>query len=527
MIFFTKNSDSQPRLLVSPRTTAVFGVSIWVFFLAGGGVAAASDVAAEPGELISIGDTIVEALDRDDRQLASGQFFDSYTVDAVAGSELFIALSSSEFDSFLWLLDSSGDVVSIDDDSGSRLGSVISSYLVPETDTYTLWVSSYSAEETGRYRLWLNEIPFVGVSTPIALGEQFSGWLTGGDLQLDTGHFYDVFSFDASPGRALSIRLRSRDAHLWLLNDEATVLAASDPLDESRSESVINFVPQIAANYTILASASEPRASARYLLELATDPVPTEAKEISDVIFDRLSGDRTASGIDPGPGDFQLATGQYLDIYKFDVEAGQNVALDLASVDFDGLLMVLDSEARIIASDDDSGVAFDASIRALELPVTGTYYVWVRSVFPGEEGAYALQFELASEPFANDPGLARSKSRSAPGSVSPTEHRLSLALEAKRPQARFQEFQAKGGNPFVGADRCVSSTTSFTAKVLICVGDPFAGTVEVSGPAGIVISPSSASFSVAADSCTTISPFSITSAGAGPGAKTITATVSG
>ena len=32
--------------------------------------------------------------------------------------------------------------------------------------------------------------------------------------------------------------------------------------------------------------------------------------------------------------DFQLATGQYLDVYTFDGQAGQNVTLELSSVDF-------------------------------------------------------------------------------------------------------------------------------------------------------------------------------------------------
>ena len=144
-------------------------------------------------------------------------------------------------------------MIAINDDSGDRLGAVISNFSLPETDTYKLWVSSYSAQETGDYRLSLNETPVVESSSPIAIGSRVNGRLRSGDLRFDTGQFYDAYTFEGTLDQVISIRLKSHDAHLWLLNDKEEVLAANS----HSSVAMINFVPPSISAYTILASSSE------------------------------------------------------------------------------------------------------------------------------------------------------------------------------------------------------------------------------------------------------------------------------
>ena len=184
---------------------------------------------------VAIGDVVEGALEPTDPVLSAGQIFDEYRFEGTQGQEILISLSSLEFDAFLWLAESTGNVVATDDDSFDRGGAVISQYSLPATGEYTLWVSSFGAGELGAYSLWLGEAPAGGPATPIDLGQVVDGELSlaAEDLQLSTGQIYDVYDFAASPGQAIFIEMESEelDAFLWLLDENGRVLSANDAFD--------------------------------------------------------------------------------------------------------------------------------------------------------------------------------------------------------------------------------------------------------------------------------------------------------
>ncbi|MGC1309658.1 MAG: PPC domain-containing protein [Phormidesmis sp.] len=92
-------------------------------------------------------------LDTADTQLADGSYFDSYEIAGSAGQRVSISLDSSEFDTFLGLLDSDGNlIVSNDDASESNLNSYISLTL-PTDGTYTVVATSFDPLSNGGYRL--------------------------------------------------------------------------------------------------------------------------------------------------------------------------------------------------------------------------------------------------------------------------------------------------------------------------------------------------------------------------------------
>jgi hypothetical protein len=79
-------------------------------------------------------------------------YADRYTFGAIAGKVATITLTSSSFDTYLYLRDASGNVVKSDDDGGGGTNSRIS-YALPSSGTYTIEVTSYGSYATGAYTL--------------------------------------------------------------------------------------------------------------------------------------------------------------------------------------------------------------------------------------------------------------------------------------------------------------------------------------------------------------------------------------
>jgi len=487
-------------------------------------------VGAERFPETAFGETIHGTLDDQDLPY-QGRLFDTYTFEGIEGQEIFFNLSSSEFDAFLWLLNDKGEVIAIDDDTGDTMGALISRFSLPYTGTYLVAVGSHDAGETGAYTLSLNEAPWVGYSgepEEIFIGEQVSGRLTHSSSQFLTGQFFNAYRFEASPGQAVSIEMHSErfDSYLWLLDSHGRVITVNDEGSgqSTAGSSKIVFFPPISGSYFIGVSSSEPMAVGEYELVLKTTFQPIqEAEAFSETVSGHLEA-----------FDFQLSTGQYLDVYTLEGEVGERITIGLSSSGFDSYLRVLDSAGNVLKEDDDSGVESDALIAHFVLPESGHYYVWVSSVFAGETGDYVLSL---NEPL---PSLrSRLDIR--------TEENLNLLLGKKNKGGGFIEQDKtflRKGQPFTDANRCVGDTTPYTAKVKICIGkrkESLSSTVTVSGPEGIVISQqnedpededpedqdskTSMDFTVSPDDCVTVGTFSIVSANAKAGVKTITATV--
>jgi hypothetical protein len=131
---------------------------------------------------ISIGQTISGTLSSSDclsplRTRPGGYkpYADRYKFYAVAGQRLAIALSSSAFDTYLYLIGPNGSVIASDDDGGggtnSRIPAGSGNYTAPSNGTYTIEVTSYSENRVGGYSLSLigTVIKFT-ISGHVALG---------------------------------------------------------------------------------------------------------------------------------------------------------------------------------------------------------------------------------------------------------------------------------------------------------------------------------------------------------------------
>jgi len=86
----------------------------------------------------------------------AGSYTDRYTFNAIAGRVATITMSSSSFDTYLYLRDAAGNVVRSDDDSGGGTNSRIS-YTLPSSGAYTIEATSYGSYGSGAYTLNLTQ----------------------------------------------------------------------------------------------------------------------------------------------------------------------------------------------------------------------------------------------------------------------------------------------------------------------------------------------------------------------------------
>ncbi len=92
--------------------------------------------------------------------------------------------------------------------------------------------------------------------------------------------------------------------------------------------------------------------------------------------------------------DRKLDNGKYLDVYQFQGQAGERVAIELESDAFDAVLGVVHNRALLVG-DNNSGGLTDALI-VVELPETGAYQVLVNTVKVGATGKYRLSWRAAT-----------------------------------------------------------------------------------------------------------------------------------
>jgi outer membrane protein assembly factor BamB len=110
---------------------------------------------------ISIGQTVNGVLSTSDCPFGDGTFYDPYSFTANAGQQIAVLMTSSDFDSFLFLNEPDGSLFAFDNNGGgglnSRIPSGVAFITLPVTGTYTIWANAFDpADTTGSYSLTLS-----------------------------------------------------------------------------------------------------------------------------------------------------------------------------------------------------------------------------------------------------------------------------------------------------------------------------------------------------------------------------------
>ena len=135
------------------------------------------------------------------------------------------------------------------------------------------------------------------------------------------------------------------------------------------------------------------------------------------VLATMLAGFASAGAGHLGPGDAQLASGEYFDRVTFEGAAGDQVVIQLSSSAFDPYVIVLGPDERpLIEVDDSPGAGLGVNV-TVQLPSAGQYTIIVTSAYAGETGGYALTISAAG----STPSAAPGKSTSPSPAQAPTQ----------------------------------------------------------------------------------------------------------
>lgn len=256
----------------------------------------------------------------------------------------------------------------------------------------------------------------------IAPGATVSGSLQRGDATLDSGEFADGYSFHASAGDRIDLRMSSSDfdSYLILKGPNGFSQDNDDAADGDRSAG-INVRAPSSGDYTITATSYQSGETGRYSLSFnagagtTTAPAQPRAQLTQPTrprgnTFGNLNGRQTGSGAQASAsngtlqagttsgrlarGDATLSSGEFVDTWTLDVQRGQTYTVRLSSGDFDPYLLVRGPGGLSEDNDDDSSQrGSNASRITFTAPADGQARVSATSYRSGESGGYQLTLE--------------------------------------------------------------------------------------------------------------------------------------
>src|SRR5690606_28566547 len=156
-----------------------------------------------------------------------------------------------------------------------------------------------------------------------------------------------------------------------------------------------------------------------------------------------------------GPGDSQLASGEYFDRITFQGNAGDVVLIEITSSAFDPYLIVLDQADNVLFQEDDSE-GFGLNVRVeYRLPATGSYTVVVTSASPGEAGGHSLGLsargQAAAGPAKGVPAAGGTPPAQAPAQPGLGGAQGNSAQPALQPRTVTGTVVDTQGRPIAGA----------------------------------------------------------------------------
>ena len=328
---------------------------------------------------------------------------DWYAVSLTAGTEYTIDLTSSDVDSYLYLMNSSGTQIDSDDDSGGNLNSQIV-YTPTSSGTSYLVSDSLGNNDIGSYQL---SISTGSTPTPTTSDDYINGIIvSGGDagdststaasVNLDsngdasiTGSVSgdnDCYQFTASGTGTATIDLTGLTDRVYmrLYDSNGSQLTSTSQTEES-SKSLSYDV--VAGQSYIVKVDPYSSATSNYDLSInsptgGSSPTPTD-----DISPDNTSTNGSISAGQTVTGELESVGDQ--DWYAVSLTAGTEYTIDLTSSDVDSYLYLMNSSGTQIDSDDDSGGNLNSQI--VYTPTSsGTSYLVSDSLGNNDIGSYQL-----------------------------------------------------------------------------------------------------------------------------------------
>ncbi|WP_440988586.1 PPC domain-containing protein [Haloarchaeobius baliensis] len=307
---------------------------------------------------ISIGQTRTGGVDRNDpNESRFNGYYEPVTFEGSAGQYVDIEMTSERGDTYLYLLDTDGQVVAENDDTAASLNSRVE-YQLTETGEYTIIATSYDTEATFMYELTVREGSAPIDLRSISVGEQRTGELDNGDPNEDRFNgYYEPVTLQADAGQFLEIEMTSEqgDTYLYLLDPDGNVVAQND--DYEGFNSLIEYETSQSGEFTIIATSFTSGALFEYELSVLAGAAPTDLRSIS-------VGQTRTGELDPSDPQSSAFNGYYEPV-SLSVDSTTTVNIEMNS-DGDTYLFLLDANDQIIAENDDYN-GLNAAITGLTL----------------------------------------------------------------------------------------------------------------------------------------------------------------
>jgi hypothetical protein len=347
-----------------------------------------------------------------------GSLADEYTFNGTAGQQITVSMSSTAFDTYLYLLRPDGTVLAQNDDvdpssnppnQNSRIppnGFIV----LPFSGTFSILASSFAPEARGAYTLTLTAGANCSL-TPIAYGETKQGSLTVGDCTnpIDQdGTLVDLYTFNGTAGQQVSITMTTAapgnvDPYLYLIQPNGDQIAEDDNGGGGSTAHIptngqFGRLP-MTGTYIIVANTTLPSQSGNYNLTLT--------KAATDCPSVPLTVGATANGTLANSDCRLLEDGSFLDAYTFTAAANAQIALTMTSTTagLTPVLFLLSPTGSVLSIDTATTGSSTARIPdgsgSFTLSVTGTYTVLANSLVSGQTGNYTLTLTRNVQPNAH------------------------------------------------------------------------------------------------------------------------------
>ncbi|MBI4748442.1 MAG: choice-of-anchor D domain-containing protein [Acidobacteria bacterium] len=309
---------------------------------------------------ISIEQTVTTTLNSDCVYTNTHQNIDTYRFSGSGGQTVTITMSSSAFDTYLYLLDGSRNTLQSNDDANGTTNSQIT-YTLPYSGTFNIDATSLNEYATGQYTLTLTSGGGGECSYSISPASRSHG--SGNETGSVTVSAGTNCSWTAS-ANVNWITVTSGFSGLG--NGSVTYQVSSN------SGSARTGILTIAARtFTVSQSAGS-----------------TGEDGCGDNGFTIAIGQTVNRGLDTSCY-YIDEPGRYVDEYRFYASAGTQVTITLSSSVFDAYLFLIDPNFYLLAQDDDSGGGTNSRI-SYTLPYSGTYRIQATSYTSGQTGPYTL-----------------------------------------------------------------------------------------------------------------------------------------
>ena len=421
---------------------------------------------------IRVGQTLSGRLSRTDQKFSDGSFYKKYGFIGSKGDSVTVELVSDDFDANLLIADASGNTLARNDDGGGACNARVV-FGPRETGNYLIFVNSSAQAELGAYRVSVargrSRAPadttcrgFGRVAGGIEVGETISGKLTSNDPEVpDDSTYFQRWILSATPNQAFTVDLESNDfdSYLLLTNGRGQKLVENDDGGGGCNARLVYTPKDDHPLRIIVNTASKPRyQTGNYTLRVLEGASPTEAKgncrantASAGPTVQQASANVTrssSSGVQTSSPSTTIRVGEtvngaltsadsvfpdttYFKVYWFSPTPGREITIDLASDEFDPMLIIGGGDLERPIVNDDGGPGGNSRV-VRTFPGRGPYRIRVNTTTDPhlQTGRYTLSITDGAKPVQERGNSDCQPSRSPNGSESGSRRPASTATHS-------------------------------------------------------------------------------------------------